>query len=523
MSNYAQHVSTRITPQSEPIPGKNQVENSAGGYAFPVDCWKRLDRFLILGNEGGSYYATERKLTQENASAVIECHAADRVRTIMRIVDVSFGGRAPKNDPAIFALAMLSRDPLALEVMPKVCRIGTHLFQFMEAAKHFRGRGRAFNAAIRKWYESKDLRELSYQVSKYQQRDGWSHRDILRLIKPKTDNEIRNHIYSWITDKDCGEIIGREEVTPLYAKDSAEDATSARQIVMLIRDHDLVRECIPTQWLNEREVWEALLEKMPMTAMVRNLGKMSSVGLLSPMSNTCRTVADRLVDRDKLKQSRLHPLAILMALFTYRAGHGIRGSLTWNPDSHVVDALNEAFYLSFENVEPTGKKHLLAIDISGSMTCGSIAGSFLTPRDASAAMAMLAVRIEPATHVTVFSRELSPIFLSRTQRLDSAVETINKMRMGGTDCAKPMLYALENGIDVDVFVVYTDSETWAGKIHPVQALQQYREKMNPKAKLIVCGMVSNGFSIADPDDGGMLDVVGFDTAAPQIMADFVRA
>jgi len=40
--------------------------------------------------------------------------------------------------------------------------------------------------------------------------------------------------------------------------------------------------------------------------------------------------------------------------------------------------------------------------------------------------------------------------------------------------------------------------------------------------LIVVGMVSNGFTIADPDDAGMLDVAGFDTAVPQVMADFAR-
>jgi 60 kDa SS-A/Ro ribonucleoprotein len=38
----------------------------------------------------------------------------------------------------------------------------------------------------------------------------------------------------------------------------------------------------------------------------------------------------------------------------------------------------------------------------------------------------------------------------------------------------------------------------------------------------VVGMVSNGFSIADPSDGGMLDVVGFDAAAPAVIADFIR-
>ncbi len=59
-------------------------------------------------------------------------------------------------------------------------------------------------------------------------------------------------------------------------------------------------------------------------------------------------------------------------------------------------------------------------------------------------------------------------------------------------------------------------------MHPVQALRTYREKTGIAAKLVVVGLVSNGFSIADPEDPGMLDVVGFDTAAPALIADFIR-
>jgi 60 kDa SS-A/Ro ribonucleoprotein len=33
-------------------------------------------------------------------------------------------------------------------------------------------------------------------------------------------------------------------------------------------------------------------------------------------------------------------------------------------------------------------------------------------------------------------------------------------------------------------------------------------------------MVANEFSIARPDDAGQLDVVGFDTATPQVLSDF---
>jgi 60 kDa SS-A/Ro ribonucleoprotein len=86
----------------------------------------------------------------------------------------------------------------------------------------------------------------------------------------------------------------------------------------------------------------------------------------------------------------------------------------------------------------------------------------------------------------------------------------------------PMQYALKAGLEIDVFYIYTDSETWSGKIHLSQALQLYRQKTGIPAKLVVVGMTSNGFTIADPKDAGMMDVVGFDPVTPQAINEFAK-
>ena len=110
MFDFSQHFATRLRrhamPQAEPIPGTAQVPNSGGGYAWAVDKWVRLDRFLVLGSEGGTYYIRERALTRENAAAVAECVAEDGARVVRRVAEVSASGRAPKNDPARVVLAM---------------------------------------------------------------------------------------------------------------------------------------------------------------------------------------------------------------------------------------------------------------------------------------------------------------------------------------------------------------------------------------------------------------------------------
>ena len=242
----------------------------------------------------------------------------------------------------------------------------------------------------------------------------------------------------------------------------------------------------------------------------------------------------------RIRKARVHPIALLAALRTYASGRGVRGRGTWAPVPQLVDALDAAFYTAFENVEPTGKRFLLALDVSGSMAGGCVAGvPGLTPRDASAALALVTAATETRYEMVGFfagsrgwsggtsrfagrADGITPLAISPRQRLDDVVRTVSNLPFGGTDCALPMLYALAYEREIDVFVTLTDSETWAGDVHPVQALAEYRRASGIEARLVVVGVVSNGFSIADPNDPGMLDVVGFDTATPQLISDFAR-
>jgi 60 kDa SS-A/Ro ribonucleoprotein len=259
------------------------------------------------------------------------------------------------------------------------------------------------------------------------------------------------------------------------------------------------------------------------------------VGLLKPMSSASKLVASKLTDSSELFAGRVHPMTILLAMRTYESGHGLKGSLAWNPERQVVDALDEAFYLAFQAIEPTGKRTLLALDVSGSMGT-PIAGTSLSCREATAAMAMVTARTEKEWHCVAFTASngrpitwqdrsrgnaVTPLSISPRQRLTDAVNTVSGLPFGNTDCALPMLYALEHKIPVDAFVIYTDNETWAGSVHPHEALDRYRQKMGIAAKFVAVGMASTEYSVGNDEDTGSLNVVGFDAAAPGIIADFI--
>lgn len=543
--NIGDRQKVKNATQSTKLEG--QIKNSDGAYVYKVDDWQKLDRFLILGTEGGSYYASERKLTKDNAKNVLKLIKADGQRVVDRVVEISLEGRAPKNDPALFVLAMASAEGdvntrrAAYAALPKVARIGTHLFHFAEFREQFAGWGKGMRKAVEKWYNEKNNEGIAFQLGKYQSRDGWSHRDLLRLahVNPG-DDAARSTIYKWAIDSASVEKDALRGASPvLDAFEEIKKTDNEKRVLELVTEFKLPLEMIPTD-KRSRKVYEVMLDNFGITALIRNLGKLSQLGILDSQNFTeVNKVIDRLLDKEAINKGRVHPIAILLALSTYKAGRGMKGSLTWNVNRKIVDALDEAFYLAFKNIDPTGKRIMIALDVSASMTWESsrVAGTFLTAREASAAMSMAVARTERNYLVTTFSgggfgysrnnnddvAGISELAVTGKDKLEDVLRKVNNLPANSTDCSLPMRWALKKKAEFDAFIVYTDNETNAyGQLQPSTALKRYRDQMGIDSKLIVNGMVANDFTIADPNDPGMLDVVGFDSSAPEVMSRFIK-
>jgi hypothetical protein len=318
----------------------------------------------------------------------------------------------------------------------------------------------------------------------------------------------------------------------------------------LVRDHGLVREQIPTHLLNSSDIWKELLMSkgangkqvgMPLEAMTRNLGKLSSLPNFMGPTNT-EFICARLSSEQDIQKSRIHPFKVLVASRIYGAGKALKGALAWTVSPQVRDQLTTTFMRSFKNVAPTGKRYMAALDVSGSMDAACMGCPAITCRQASAALAHMLYETEPHVYVRGFTssstlgygygigatvtadngfRNFDP-YVRRGMTLEQFIQATNAP-YGATDCSLPMLRAMEEGLDVDVFIVMTDSETFAGRVHPQVALESYRVKANkPNAKLIVVGMTANNLTIADPNDRNTLNLAGFDASMPEIIAMFVR-
>ena len=303
------------------------------------------------------------------------------------------------------------------------------------------------------------------------------------------------------------------------------DTTTA--VAIMEQNKKIQREHLPTELLNTPQIWNTLLAGMGMTALVRNLGKLSQVGVASSRS---QDIIKMLGDPKNVKESKIHPLQVLVGMKTYSQGKGDLGSMTWPVNSYITTALSTTFRQAFGNITPTGKRFMIGLDVSGSMSMCMCAGAKnITPREGSVAMAMMTLHAEGAQNVHIYG--FSNIFYNFNGKIRPEMTIQDAIKatdvpFGATDCALPMTEALKmythNGVGIDVFCVYTDSETYAPTVHPQVALEQYRQVTGIDAKLIVVGMVANQLTIADPKDKNTLNLAGFDTSTPELISMFIR-
>lgn len=512
-------------PQTEPIDDR-QVENNAGGFVYQISDFDKFRRFLILGSASGSYYVSAKDMTIDNSKCISNLlDKGDVEAVVSHVVDVSVGGRAPKQSPGIFALAICCRheksSKIALQKIKEVCRTASTLFELLEYMKLLGGVswGRATRRAILDWYTSKPPIDLAYQITKYQSRYNWSHRDLLRLLHPKPDDHpelavVFKKIMN--ADVDLSEESGETEdyfKAIQTLKSTTDLGVAVGELVKY--PHKLSWEHIgQTELLKNPSLWGAIIDNgLPMTAMIRNISRFAENGVLTDRKYS-DVIVKRITDPDALKKSRIHPIHLLQAhkiLSQKHPGH-----------TKTLSALDDAFYLAFGNIKPAGKRILIGVDVSASMTWSGCQGmNCLKPMDAAAAMTLMLVKSEPSVKTMAFAHQLQNLSITNMDNLTSVAKSMSGLNFGSTDCSLPMQYALQNNLNVDCFIVMTDSETYHGVIHPSEALKQYRQKINKDAKLAVLAFSSNGFSIADPNDAGMIDIAGFDLSTPEVLRAFM--
>lgn len=541
------------TPQSQPLPGREaeMQQNPAGGFGFIQSPLGVLERFLILGTTGGTFYVTQRKLTEAIAPAVEQALTETPAESLALIVSVLHHNRAVRPDSALFALALwFARVPTAerdavlhgrfgdgtstlwREVILAI-KTGAQLMQFVAYWCDMRGTGRILRTLLRDWYTHKPFggaahvarfEDIEYQMLKYRNRHGFTHRDLLRLghIKPPSDNY--RDLFKLVCARDAGkprpEGVATARWQAVDVFDLITSDTTVTSSASLIAQHRLTHDMLPTAALEHDFVWRALAPHMPSHALLRNLATLTRRGVFGPDVASTDALRELLL---RLEIMIVHPLHLLRAQRMYMNG-GVGGksqAKPFDPDNRVVAALSEAITMNFERVAPLNARLLVAVDVSGSMNSPSSVENLFSCRELAIGTACWLVR---ATHAAGQA--------ARVIGFDTSVHSMNwvhpkadpitAMREpvsgGGTDAGQPIVHAIVEHIVLDAIILLTDNDSWRGLAHTSELMKRYRQEVNPNAKLIIFSMVTGETVVGDPRSPLDFFLVGWDGSAVDTLA-----
>ncbi|MBD1923309.1 TROVE domain-containing protein [Microcoleus sp. FACHB-831] len=514
------------TPQTQPIPGRESemIQGRSGGFMFDAGSWNMVRRGLLIGTAKSTYYAGKRELTEDFVEVLKGAIAENPSRVAEEIIYAS-DGRAINNSAPIFALVLLSmgETPEAKkafqEIFPAVVRTGSHFYEWLNYTKSMRGFGKVIREVGKTWLSREDIQGLAYQLLKYQQRQGFSHRDALRLFHVKPDTEERRQLFEWVVKG--WEELPAEIPSPALAQIWWYEwlKRNPEQTHQAISQGHLTHEMAAPVGKMDKQAWQLLFNEMPIGAMLRHLGSLTEIGVLrtDEPANIDRVEAI-LNDKERLRKGRIHPIDVLKALKTYKSGGRLgRSQKNWNPVSRIGDILEKAVELSFDVVEPTGKVFMHAVDISGSMSGGVVNSVNLSCCEIATTMALVTAKTEKNYMIRGFSTEFRDLDITAKDSFSSAVAKASNQSFGGTDASVAYKWMTKNKFKADVICFWTDSESWAGNSHPSQALAEYRKKVNKDIKAVYVTLAPYQLTLVDPKDPLSWDLGGFDPGAPRLI------
>lgn len=527
------------TPQNKPVPFRKMIQNNAGGYVFEADTWLFLNRCLILGTSKNSYYQTKFQLTEEFVNVVLAAAKQDAKRTAQAIVEAS-DGKSFNNSAPLLALALLSTSENFeaktefRNIFLKVVRTASHFYEWMQYSDQVRGRGRLVKDMRKLFFTERQPEAVAYQLLKYNQRFGFSARDALRLARVKPETDVLSQVNNYFV-KGWDKLPDFPEAKPLqqiwwYEKfktlPAADKISNVEQSVELecIANGGLTQEMATKIRPISGRSWKQLAKQMPIGALIRHLGALTSREVIS--ANDTKFVDEietKLTNPEYMRKARIHPIDVMKALKIYKqGGAGGKSDNRFSPVPRVVDILSDMVEKSFNYLEPTGLRYGVFLDVSGSMTVPATGAEMFSCVEIGAILTMSIVKAEKNYRAFAFSDSVREMNFAKNIGFMNGVEMINRIPSGGTNVSLVYQTLLEHNVDVDVVVCFTDNESWIGRIHPFQALEQYRKKVGHPVRVVYCTLQTNKAVLTAPEDKDALDICGAHSDIPRMIQEFAQ-
>jgi 60 kDa SS-A/Ro ribonucleoprotein len=381
-------------------------------------------------------------------------------------------------------------------------------------------------------------------VTKYKCRHGISHRKVIRSCHPKPPNEKFDFIFRYVARglKKANEKFPTTSAAKRVFSDDCEDlirdyetirSGSASQDVVIktIKIWRLTWEHVPAKYLKSAEVWKTLLlhTQMPVTALIRNLVKMTRLDILQPNSEGENMVCTKLNSPSIVEQTRIHPFHVLTALTAYRRGKkektGQEEDITWAVSDRIVQALYQ-FFVHSHALPPTEKRLLLAIDIAMEME-KLVGSSCVMIKEAAVALAVVMLQNASKSDLVVFGRvtnrfEIQPQNMNAID-IESILESIHQTadETSKPNYSSPFMHAKQKSEVYDGIILLTSKFDAEEAAVIRNSFQEYKKEKNPNAKCVIITFCHSEH-VGSENDLDILEVEGVDSCAAKEMMEFIN-
>ncbi|XP_061178991.1 RNA-binding protein RO60-like [Saccostrea echinata] len=514
--------------------------------------FRKLKQFLILGGPNSVYHphSVSHSSTKIDLSFIHRLIAGGRGKDVVRVIkQYSLEGRAAKQNAILRALAVCSTSSdlvtkrEANRIIPDVCRIFDHLIKFIKFSQEDavgKKWGRARRKAISNLYNNYPggPMKLAYHVTKYRKRGNMSHKDVIRLAHVKPFNQEVQYILGYIIRGLNGANLNIHHPSPELesVKNYIQGVEEARRcrtrgdeahLIHLIETHQLCHEHVRKEFLNKPEIWHALLQHMPIHAVIRNLNSLASNEVFNLYDGDVNIVAQKLNDLGLLNEARVHPFEILTAYFQHKSGERTARGNVFTPSETILCALEEAFYKSLKPrtdiFEARSVRMAFGIDLTISPS-DCVVSAKITSRQAVTGILLELIRYVNTYHVLPFGASdiCSPLPISPDDRLQNVENSLFVGGVESSNLTKPIDFAIRNQLEVNVFVLFT-SKTYTEQEHYQlkDAMDRYRSQpwAGREPRLVVVDVVGNQSPISSYEED-FLRIEGADSQVVNVIKQF---
>ncbi|CAH0559179.1 unnamed protein product [Brassicogethes aeneus] len=533
---------------------------------------EKLLRLLYLSNTSPKYISgNPDKYSLPQIDATIFDEYLKLPEEFLKTIEtVSAYNIHPQRKTIFYALArFLNTQKLPEEVKSKITKTAIDIsksdedfFDYLKFCTTFRTGKTKISTCVRKrvkaFYKNKTAEELVDSYILHKSVHGWDHRTLLKLTHIKSDTLSKNLVINYILLNDVKTENIKDETSMKLIENLKEINTlrTTKDVAValpIINKFKLTHHHLTPFLQKHQEAWNAVISNMSIRDILKSLPKLYRLGFLKQNLEVYKIIVACLTDAEKIKKDQIFPLEIFIALKNFEKGgkpvdpklidHLTKEKKLGEEElakaktlvepkcPNIVNNIHKCLSMSYSNIQSTGLKFLITIDVTESMNLPCLHSKNITSIEAALAITLSFLKSEKNVTTALFKDK--DIQLINFKSSDSYSDNLKKLKEHKSTYMIPFSgveWALHKNKSFDVLINFVHHHEFSSAVpkehrdkisRGLKSIHKYQETVNKSAKIVNICLATSRLVIAD-ESRNIIDIAGLDEGVPKVLHTFLN-